>query len=75
MDRDIDVIATDHCSFSLVDKIRFGADDFRKVPGGAPGVETRLPLIFSAGVTKGRISINRFIELVAEKPAKIMGMY
>ncbi len=43
MDRDIDVIATDHCSFSLVDKIRFGADDFRKVPGGAPGVETRLP--------------------------------
>jgi len=72
---DIDVIATDHCSFSCADKIKFGQGDFRKVPGGAPGVETRLPLIFSEGVINGRISINRFVELVAEKPAQIMGMY
>jgi len=75
VDGSIDVIATDHCSFSYADKVKYGAEDFRKCPGGSPGVETRLPLIYSEGVVKGRLSVNRFVELVAEKPAKLMGMY
>ncbi len=75
VDGSIDVIATDHCSFSFADKVKYGRDDFRLCPGGSPGVETRLPLIFSAGVATGRITINRFVELVATNPAKIMGLY
>jgi len=75
VDGSIDVIATDHCSFSFADKVKYGKDDFRQCPGGCPGVETRLPLIFSEGVAKGRFSLNRFVELVATNPAKKMGLY
>ena len=71
----IDVVATDHCSFNFVDKLALGRDDFSKCPGGIPGVETRLPLIFSEGVLKGRLSLNRFVELVSTAPARIMGLY
>ncbi|MCF6267425.1 MAG: dihydropyrimidinase [Desulfuromusa sp.] len=75
IDGSIDVIATDHCSFSFADKVKYGKDDFRQCPGGCPGVETRLPVIFSAAVDKGRITINQFVDLVATNPAKIMGLY
>jgi len=71
----IDVIASDHCSFNLADKLIHGLRDFSECPGGIPGVETRLPLVFSQGVLKGRISIKRFVELVSTSPAKIMGLY
>jgi dihydropyrimidinase len=71
----IDVVATDHCSFSFADKLAKGKDDFTTCPGGVPGVETRLPLLFSEGVLKGRLSINRFVDVVSTSPAKIMGLY
>lgn len=75
VDGSISVVATDHCSFSYADKKKYGSDDFRLVPGGIPGVETRLPLLFSEGVVKERISLNRFVELVSVNPAKLMGLY
>jgi len=71
----IEVVATDHCAFNLADKLALGKEDFSKCPGGIPGVETRLPLMFSEGVLQGRLSLNRFVELVATAPAKIMGLY
>jgi len=71
----IDVVATDHCSFNFADKLALGKEDFSKCPGGIPGVETRLPLIFSEGVLKGKISLNRFVEVVSTNPARIMGLY
>jgi len=71
----IAVVATDHCSFSFADKLKYGRDDFRQCPGGCPGVETRLPLLYSEGVAKGRFGIERFVELVAANPARIMGLY
>ena len=71
----IDVVATDHCSFNFADKLALGKEDFSKCPGGIPGVETRLPLIFSEGVLKGRLSLNRFVEVVSTAPARIMGLY
>ncbi|MCL6271900.1 dihydropyrimidinase [Sansalvadorimonas sp. 2012CJ34-2] len=73
-DGSIDTVATDHCTFTLEQK-RMGLGDFTKCPNGLPGVETRLPLMFSEGVMKGRMSINRFVELVSAKPAKMFGMY
>jgi dihydropyrimidinase len=48
---------------------------FRWVPNGIPGVETRLPILFSEGVTKGRIDLNRFVALTATNHAKIDGLY
>jgi dihydropyrimidinase len=71
----IDVVATDHCSFMLADKVALGKDDFSKCPGGIPGVETRLPLIYSEGVLTKRLSLNRFVEVVSTAPAKTMGLY
>ena len=48
---------------------------FRHIPNGIPGLETRLPLLFSEGVGKGRIDINTFVALTATNPAKIYGLY
>ena len=45
------------------------------IPHGAPGIETRVPLLFSEGVSKGRISLPRFVEVVSTNPAKLVGLY
>src|SRR5438552_664502 len=47
---------------------------FRHIPNGIPGIETRLPLLFSHGVLDGRITINRFVELTSTNPAKAYGL-
>lgn len=74
MDGTIGVVATDHCSFSYADKLRFWNGDFRLAPGGSPGVEARLPLLFSEGVLKRKMSVEKFVDLVATNPARVMGM-
>ncbi|MFW2368325.1 MAG: dihydropyrimidinase [Desulforhopalus sp.] len=75
VDGTIDVVATDHCSFNFSEKLALGKDDFRRAPGGIPGVETRLPLLFSEGVLQNKISLNRFVEVVSTAPAKLMGLF
>lgn len=52
-----------------------GKTSFRWVPNGIPGVETRLPILFSEGVVKGRISLNRFVELTSTNHARLYGLY
>jgi dihydropyrimidinase len=52
-----------------------GKDDFSKIPNGAPGIETRMSLLWDGGVAKGRITANRFVELTSTAPAKIFGMF
>ncbi len=71
----INVVATDHCSFNFADKFTHGKNDFSRAPGGIPGVETRLPLMFSEGVLQNRISLNRFVEVVSTAPARLMGLF
>lgn len=71
----IQTIATDHCPFAFNKDKQMGKDDFTKCPNGAPGVEERIPLIFSEGVMKDRISINKFVDVCSTKPAKIFGLY
>jgi dihydropyrimidinase len=73
--RDIDAVATDHCPFFFETQKILGKDDFTKCPGGAPGIEERIPLLFSEGVAKGRISLRRFTELCSTGPAKLFGLY
>ena len=48
---------------------------FRHIPNGIPGIETRMPLLYSEGVLGGRITLNRFVELTATNPAKAYGLH
>jgi dihydropyrimidinase len=52
-----------------------GEGDFSKIPNGAPGIETRMSLVYDGGVRTGRISLNRFVELTSTSPAKIFGLF
>ena len=71
---DIDTVGTDHCSFSRADKVRLGAENVFKSPGGIPGIETRMELLFSEGVMKNRLSLERFVAVTATNPADILGL-
>ena len=71
---DLQAIATDHCPFCMKEK-HLGDGDFSKIPNGAPGIETRMSLVYDGGVRTGRISMNRFVELTSTSPAKIFGMF
>lgn len=74
----ISVMGSDHCAFPFKDKSRLYEEydkKFNKIPHGAPGIETRLPVIFSEGVMKGRISLTKFVEIMSSNPARIAGLY
>lgn len=72
---DLQVISTDHCPFCMKEQKELGRDDFSKIPNGGPGVENRMSLIYHHGVTKGRIDLNRFVELTSTAAAKIFGLF
>jgi dihydropyrimidinase len=72
------VFSSDHCPFryDVTGKLApKGRTSFRWVPNGIPGIETRLPILFSEGVVKGRIDLNRFVALSATNHAKTYGLY
>ena len=71
---EIQTVSTDHCSFTLKQKAA-GRDDFTKIPGGMPGVETRGVLLYTYGVATGRISAERMVEVLSEAPAKLYGAF
>ena len=73
-DGSIQTISTDHCSFTLEQK-KAGLEDFTKIPGGMPGVETRGVLLYTYGVVSERITAERMVELLSEAPAKLYGAY
>jgi dihydropyrimidinase len=72
---DLHAISTDHCPFCMKEQKTLGKDDFSKIPNGAPGIETRMSLVYDGGVRQGRISLNRFVELTSTSPAKIFGLF
>ena len=73
------VFSSDHAPFSYDDPQGKKPDgkevSFEHIPNGIPGLETRMPLLFSEGVLAGRITINRFVELTATNAAKLYGLY
>jgi dihydropyrimidinase len=73
------LFSSDHCPFRYDDShgklTPKGRTSFRWVPNGIPGVETRLPILFSQGVKTGRISLNEFVALTATNHAKTYGLY
>lgn len=72
---DLQSVSTDHCPFCMKGQKELGLNDFSKIPNGAPGIETRMSLLFDGGVVKNRISLNRFVELTSTAPAKIFGLF
>lgn len=70
----IQTVATDQCSFTLAQKA-MGREDFTKIPGGLPGVETRGTLLYTYGVRTGRITLEQMCRLLSENEAKLYGVY
>ena len=70
----VNVVATDHCPFMWEQKL-MGKNDFSKIPNGHPAIENRMELLFSEGVNKKKISLNKYVEVACTNPAKIFGMF
>jgi dihydropyrimidinase len=85
----IQTVGTDHCPFfydgtkpieyegeqvSIPGK-ELGADDFSQIPNGLPGVGDRMPILWTYGVGKGKITPNQFVALTSTHPARIFGLY
>ena len=70
----IGVVSSDHCGFTLANKA-LGNNDFTATPNGMPGMETRLPALYTYGVKAGRISLPKMVELLSTNPARAFGMY
>ena len=70
----VQVVATDHCPFKWEQKL-LGKDDFSKIPNGHPAIENRMELLFSEGVSKGKITLNKYVEVASTNAAKIFGMF
>jgi dihydropyrimidinase len=85
----LQTIATDHCPFFFdgtkpinyegkpvaIPGKELGARNFSLTPNGVPGIGDRLPILWTNGVEKGKISPNQFVALTATNPAKIFGLY
>jgi dihydropyrimidinase len=69
----VETVGSDHCPFTSVQK-DFGKDDFTRIPSGVPGTETIVPLLYSEGVRKGRISIFDLVRVTSEAPSKHFGL-
>lgn len=70
----VQVVATDHCPFKWEQKL-MGKDDFSKIPNGHPAIENRMELLYSEGVHKGKITLNKYVEVACTNAAKIFGMF
>ena len=88
-DGTLQTVGTDHCAFFfdgtkpilyegkevIIPGKELGRDDFTKIPNGLPGVQDRLPIMWTYGVRAGKINQNQFIALNSTNPAKIFGLY
>ena len=74
-DRRVDILSTDHCSFNFRGQKERGKDDFTRIPNGLPGVEFRPAVIWTAGVSSGRITPSDMCRLMCEAPARAFGLW
>ncbi len=71
----LQVVSTDHCPFNFKGQKDLGKNFFGEIPNGVPGIEARLALLYYFGVCQKRLSIQRFVEVIAANPARIFGLY
>ena len=70
----LQVVSTDHCPFDFHDQKQLGVGDFRKVPNGLPGVEDRVDLMHDGGVVGGRLTKERWVDVLSAAPARMFGL-
>jgi dihydropyrimidinase len=70
----LQVVATDHCSFTTEQK-RIGRNDFRMIPNGTGGLEDRMPVLWTAGVGTGRLTKEEFVAVTSANIARILNIY
>jgi dihydropyrimidinase len=82
IDGTVQTVATDHCPFwfdgtkpGRTPGKELGKDCWAKIPNGVPGIEDRFPMTWHGAVNTGKMTPNRFVEVIATNPAKIFGMY
>jgi dihydropyrimidinase len=71
---DLQVVSTDHCPFDFETQKQLGVGDFRKIPNGLPGVEDRVDLMHDGGVVGGRLTRERWVEILSTAPARMFGL-
>jgi dihydropyrimidinase len=77
---DVQTVGTDHCPFFYAGQKDLGMREgalppFTRIPGGMPGIEGRLALLYSFGVGQGRLALERWVEVCCAEPARILGLY
>ncbi|PLT29486.1 dihydropyrimidinase [Peribacillus deserti] len=71
----LQTLGSDQCSFDFQGQKDLGKDDFTKIPNGGPIIEDRLSILFSEGVSKGRIDLHQFVDITSTRIAKLFGLY
>src|ERR1700730_4915410 len=71
---EVDTVGTDHCPFDVEQKL-LGRDAFPKIPNGIPGIEDRVNLLYTSGVKRGRIDLERFLAAASTNAAKLFGLF
>jgi len=70
----IDTVGTDHCPFDTAQKL-LGKDSFVNIPNGIPGIEERVNLLYTHGVKRGRLDLDRFVDAASTRAAKLFGLF
>jgi dihydropyrimidinase len=70
----IDTVATDHCPFDVAQKL-LGKDSFVNIPNGIPGIEDRVNLLYTYGVRRGRLDLDRFVDAASTRAARLFGLF
>jgi dihydropyrimidinase len=71
---EIDTVGTDHCPFDLAQKM-MGEKLFTQIPNGIPGVEDRVNLMYTYGVSRGSLSLHRFVDALSTRASQLFGLY
>ncbi|AJY76715.1 dihydropyrimidinase [Paenibacillus beijingensis] len=71
----LQTIGSDQCSFNFKGQKELGRGDFSKIPNGGPTIEDRFTILYSEGVAKGKISLNKFVDIISTTSAKLFGLY
>ena len=70
----VDTVGTDHCPFDIEQK-KMGKDAFTAIPNGIPAIEDRVNLLYTYGVSRGKLDIHRFVDSASTKAAKLFGLF
>jgi dihydropyrimidinase len=71
----VDTVATDHCPFDFSEQKIMGKEDFTKIPNGIPAIEDRINLLYTYGVSRGDLSLEKFVQVGSTNSAKLFGLY